>query len=90
MLFQQCKKHLLVFYSKEIVVDLLGTIGGFNEIHLTSNSYGAVKTNQTNAMKSLPVRSWRFCESLLTLKEHPVSATVIVGSNFTESPEKKT
>lgn len=59
-------------------------------MHLTSNRYGAMKTNQANAMTSLPVRSWRFCELLLTLKEHPHSATVIVGSNFTESPEKKT
>lgn len=45
-----------------------------------------MKTNQANAMTSLPVRSWRFCELLLTLKEHTHSGTVIVGSNFPVFP----
>lgn len=38
---------------------------------------------------NLPVRIWRLCELLLTLKVHPVSATETAGSNLTERPQKK-
>ncbi len=47
------------------------------------------ESSQPPPANYLPVRICRLCELLLTLKEHPVSATETAGSNLTDSPQKK-